>query len=84
MTPLPAVYSLIGFAAVLALLGGQRSGRKLALIAAVLPVSDIPLGETLEICKVVELLPIKLRSFSLARGKRPRSARSKKEGKQCF
>jgi hypothetical protein len=59
MTPLPAVYSLIGFAAVLALLGGQRSGRKIALMAAVLSASDIPLGETLEIYKLVELLPIK-------------------------
>jgi hypothetical protein len=54
-----AVCGLIGFVAGLALLGGQRSGRKLALIAAVLSVSDIPLGVTLGIYTLVELLPIK-------------------------
>src|ERR1700681_4207786 len=36
-----AVGGLIGFVAGLALLGGQRSGRKLGLIAAVLSVSDV-------------------------------------------
>jgi hypothetical protein len=56
---LSAVCSLIGFVAGLALLGGQRSGRKLVLIAAVLSVSDIPLGITLGIYTLVELLPIK-------------------------
>ena len=54
-----AVCGLIGFVARLALLGGQRSGRKLALIAAVLSVSDIPLGITLGIYTLVQLLPIK-------------------------
>ena len=53
------VCGLIGFVAGLALLGGQRSGRKLALFAAVLSVSDIPLGVTLGIYTLVELLPIK-------------------------
>src|ERR1700686_4931776 len=53
-----AVCGLLGIVAGLALLGGQRSGRKLALIAAVLSLSDIPLGTTLGIYTLVELLPI--------------------------
>jgi hypothetical protein len=57
MIALSAVCGLIAFIAGLALLGGQRSGRKLALIAAVLSVSDIPLGITLGIYTLVELLP---------------------------
>jgi hypothetical protein len=56
---LSAVCGLIGIIAGLALLGRQRSGRKLALIAAVLSVSDIPVGTTLGIYTLVELLPIK-------------------------
>jgi hypothetical protein len=56
---LSAVCGLIGFVAGLALLGGHRSGRRLALIAAVLSVSDIPLGITLGIYTLVELLSIK-------------------------
>jgi hypothetical protein len=59
MIALSAVCGLIGFVAGLALLGGQRSGRKLALVAAVLSVSDFPLGVTLGIYTLVELLPIK-------------------------
>jgi hypothetical protein len=59
MIALSVVCGLIGFVAGLALLGGQRSGRKLAIIAAVLSVSDIPLGLTLGIYTLVELLPIK-------------------------
>ena len=59
MIALSVVCGLIGFVAGLALLGGQRSGRKLALIAGVLSVSDIPLGLTLGIYTLVELLPIK-------------------------
>ncbi|HWX37939.1 MAG TPA: hypothetical protein VNY09_01790 [Candidatus Sulfotelmatobacter sp.] len=55
---LSAVCGFVGFFAGLALLGGQRSGRGLALIAAVLSVSDIPLGITLGIYTLVELLPI--------------------------
>lgn len=54
-----AICGLIGLVAGLALLGGQLSGRRLALIAAVLSVSDIPLGVTLGIYTLVELLPIK-------------------------
>jgi hypothetical protein len=56
---LSAVCALVGFVAGLALLAGQQVGRKLALIAAVLSVSDIPLGITLGIYTLVELLPIK-------------------------
>ena len=59
MIALSAVCGLIGIIAGLALLGRQRSGRKLALIAAILAVSDIPLGTTLGIYTLVELLPIK-------------------------
>jgi hypothetical protein len=59
MIGLSAVCGLIGFVAGLALLGGQQSGRKLALVAAVLSVSDIPLGVTLGIYTLVELLPMK-------------------------
>ena len=63
MIVLSAVCGLVGFVAGLALIGGQRSGRKLALIAAVLSVSDIPLGITLGIYTLVELLPIKTAPF---------------------
>ena len=59
MIVLSAVCGVIGLVAGLALLGGQRSGRMLALIAAVLSVSDIPLGITLGVYTLVELLPIK-------------------------
>jgi hypothetical protein len=62
---LSAVCGLFAFIAGAALIGGLRSGRKLALIAAVLSVSDIPLGVTLGIYTLVELLPIKtLRLFA--------------------
>ena len=57
------VCGVIGILAGLALLAGQRSGRKLALIAAVLSVSDIPLGITLGVYTLVELLPIKTTSM---------------------
>jgi hypothetical protein len=56
---LSAVCGFIGFVAGAALIGGRRSGRGLALIAAVLSVSDIPLGVTLGIYTLVELLPVK-------------------------
>ncbi len=52
------VCGVVGILAGLALLAGQRSGRKLALIAAVLSVSDIPLGITLGVYTLVKLLPI--------------------------
>ncbi len=60
-----AVCGLIGLVAGLALLGRQRSGRRLALIAAVLSVSDIPLGATLGIYTLIALLPIKLKTTQL-------------------
>jgi len=59
MLALLAVDGLVGFVAGLALLGEQRSGRKLTFIAVVLPVSDIPLDVTLKICALIELPPIK-------------------------
>ncbi len=52
------VCGVIGIIAGLALLAGQGSGRKLALIAAILSVSDIPLGITLGVYTLVKLLPI--------------------------
>jgi hypothetical protein len=52
--------ALIGFVAGLALLGGQQSGPKLALIGAVVSAADIPFGITLGIYTLVELLPIKI------------------------
>jgi hypothetical protein len=63
MIALSAVCGLIGIIAGQALLGRQRSGRKLALIAAVLSVSDIPLGTTLGIYTLIELLAIKAPPF---------------------
>jgi hypothetical protein len=65
MIVLSAVCGLVGLVAGLALLGGQRSGRRLAFIAAVLSVSDIPLGVTLGIYTLVELLPIKIETAQL-------------------
>ena len=59
MILLSAICGVLGFVAGLALLGGQRSGRKLALIAAILSLSDIPLGITLGIYTLSELLPIR-------------------------
>jgi hypothetical protein len=56
---LSAVCGIVGFVAGLALLGGHQSGRKLALIAAVLSLCDIPLGLTLGIYTLVELLPVR-------------------------
>lgn len=53
-----AVCCIVGFVAGLALVGGHKSGRKLALIAAVFSLSDIPLGITLGVYTLVELLPV--------------------------
>jgi hypothetical protein len=63
MIALSAVCGLLGFVAGLALLGGQRSGRNLALISALLSLSDIPLGITLGIYTLAELLPIRTIQF---------------------
>ena len=56
---LSAVCGHVGIVAGLALIAGVRSGRNLALLAAILSVSDVPLGLTLGIYTLVELLPIK-------------------------
>jgi hypothetical protein len=56
---LSVVAGLVGVVAGLALLGRQQSGRRLALIAAILSVSDIPVGLTLGIYTLVELLPVR-------------------------
>lgn len=65
---LSAICGVIGFVAGLALLGGHESGRKLALIAAVLSLCDIPLGITLGIYTLVELLPLRnLPNYSASR-----------------
>jgi len=57
------VCGVLGILAGLALLAGQQSGRRLALIAAILSVSDIPLGITLGVYTLIELLPIKTASL---------------------
>jgi hypothetical protein len=59
MIALSVVCGVLGVVAGLALLGGQQSGRKLALIAAVFSLSDIPLGTTLGIYTLIKLLPIR-------------------------
>ena len=57
MIVLSVVCGILGLVAGLALLGGQQSGRKLALVAAFLSLSNIPLGTTLGIYTLVLLLP---------------------------
>jgi hypothetical protein len=59
MIALSVISGILGFVAGLALLGEQQSGRRLALIAAVFSLSDIPLGTTLGIFTLVKLLPIR-------------------------
>jgi hypothetical protein len=53
------VCGLIGLFAGLALVANQGSGRRLALVAAVLSVSDLPFGTTLGIFTLVALLPLR-------------------------
>lgn len=50
---LSAVCGLVGLLAGLALLGGQRSGRTLCLIAGFLSLPNIPLGTTLGIYTLI-------------------------------
>lgn len=57
MVILAVLGGLFGILAGLALLGHQRSARTLALIAALLSVSELPLGTTLGIYTLVVLLP---------------------------
>ena len=55
---LSAVCGILGLMAGLALLAGRQSGRRLALVAGFLSLSNIPLGTTLGIYTLVVLLPI--------------------------
>jgi hypothetical protein len=57
MIALSVVCGILGIMAGLALIGGQGSGRMLALIAGFLSLSNIPLGTTLGIYTLVVLLP---------------------------
>jgi len=50
---LSAVCGLLGLVAGLALLGGQRSGRTLCLIAGFLSLPNVPLGTTLGIYTLI-------------------------------
>jgi len=54
---LSGVGGVIGILAGLALIGGGGYGRTLALIAAILSVSEIPIGTTLGVFTLVALLP---------------------------
>ena len=56
---LSAVCGIIGLLAGLALLSGWRSGRILALIAAMLSLSELPIGITLGVYTLVALLPLR-------------------------
>jgi hypothetical protein len=57
MIALSVVCGILGLMAGLALLGGQRSGRTLALTAGFLSLSNIPLGTALGVYTLVVLLP---------------------------
>lgn len=50
---------IMGILAGLALMGSGNSGRMLAMIAAVLAVSDVPLGTTLGIYTLISFLPLR-------------------------
>jgi uncharacterized membrane protein len=54
---LSVLCGIFGLLAGLALLGNGRTARTLALIAAVLSVSEIPIGTTLGLYTLVSLLP---------------------------
>jgi hypothetical protein len=54
---LSAVCGIIGLLAGLALLSSWRSGRTLALIAAFVSLSELPLGITLGVYTLIVLLP---------------------------
>jgi hypothetical protein len=53
------VCGLFGLLGGLALLASQGSARKLALIAAILSISDLPFGTTLGIFTLIALLPFR-------------------------
>jgi hypothetical protein len=54
---LSAVCGIFAFLAGLALLSAKRAGRALALIAAFLSLSELPIGTTLGVYTLVTLLP---------------------------
>jgi hypothetical protein len=56
---LSAVCGIIGLLAGLALLSGWRSGRILALIAAILSLSELPIGITLGVYTLLVLPPLR-------------------------
>ena len=58
MIAFSAVCGVLGVVAGFALLGGNGSGRMLALVAGFLSLSNIPLGTTLGIYTLVILLPL--------------------------
>ena len=60
------VCGLFGLLGGLALLANQGSARKLALVAAILSVSDLPFGTTLGIFTLIALLPFR-NGFATAR-----------------
>ncbi len=55
---LAIVGGVLGLLAGMALLGGQRSGRMLALLAAFFSLANIPLGTILGIYTLIILLPV--------------------------
>jgi hypothetical protein len=55
---LAVVGGVLGLLAGLALLGGQRAGRMLALLAAFFSLANIPLGTILGIYTLIVLLPL--------------------------
>ena len=54
---LSGIAGVLGILAGLALMGGSGAGRSLAIVAAILSVSEIPIGTTLGIYTLVVLLP---------------------------
>jgi hypothetical protein len=54
---LSAVSGVVGLLAGLALLAGQRAGRMLAIIAAFLSLSELPIGITLAVYTLLALFP---------------------------
>ena len=65
MVILAVLGGLFGVLAGLALLGNQRSARTLALIAALLSVSELPLGTTVGIYTLVVLMPCAVPSSTI-------------------
>jgi hypothetical protein len=57
MIVLSALCGILGIMAGLALLGGQPSGRTLALVAGFLSLTNLPVGTTLGIYTLIVLLP---------------------------